>query len=234
VHPGMGLWAMRDLIKRTAFLFHEKARPVFATVAHMTNTNIVPILSFANISLDWEWEYGKRDFQDRFPPDLTVAETIGRQCGNVPLILSGGHTPDTDPAFDWMMRTRLGVCLVHEIRVWDWRPKSHYDMYGKLFEFGYGVPGCKVYNYWDEGFPMQVEGCDARGIVMVNGPRAIAIVTDYGEGGECTLQLDLGAVGLPDTVKPADFETGEPLASDTPGHVSFALKKHDFKAVLFE
>ena len=234
VHPGMGLWAMRDLIKRTAFLFHEKGRPVFANVAHMTNTNIVPILSFANINLDWEWQYGKRDFQDRFPPDLTVAETIGRQCGNIPLILSGGHTPDTDPVFDWMMRTRLGVCLVHEIRVWDWRPKFHYDTYGKLFEFGYGAPECRVHNYWDEGFPLQVRGCNALGIVVVNGTRAVVIVTDYGEGGECTLQLDLEGVSLPGTVKPTDFETGDPLASDMPGRVSFTLKKHDFRAVLFE
>ncbi len=234
VHPSMGLWAMRDLIKRTAFLFHEKERPVFANVAHMTNTNIVPILSFANISLDWEWQYGKRDFQERFTPELTVAETIGRQCGNVPLILAGGETPSTDPAFNWMMRTRLGVCLVHELRVWDWQPKFHYDTYGKLFEFGYGDKDCRVYNYWDEGFPLRIEGCDARGIVMVRGKRALVVVTDYGEGGVCRLVLDLKALGLPETVKPTDFESGQALESEAPGQMAFDLKKHDFRAVLFE
>jgi len=234
VHPGMGLWAMRDLVKRAAVLFNEEGRPVFSNVVHMTNTNIVPILSFANINLDWEWQYGKRDFQDRFAPDLTVAETIGRQCGNIPLILAGGFYDDKDPAWEWCMRTRLGVCLVHEIRVWDWHPAFHYEMYGKLFNFGYGDKDCRVYNYWDEGFPLEVAGCNAKGIVMVKGPKAIAIVTDYGEGGTCTLKLDLGKLGLPATVKPSDFETGEAMTGMAPGEVTFPLKKHDFRAVLLE
>ncbi|NSW57764.1 MAG: hypothetical protein HPY44_17285 [Armatimonadetes bacterium] len=233
IHPGMGLWAMRDLIKRTAFLFHEQGRPVFANVAHMTNTNIVPILSFANINLDWEWQYGKRDFQDRFAPDLTVAETIGRQCGNIPLILAGGFYDAKDPAYDWCMRTRLGVCLVHEIRVWDWQPGFHHEMFAKLFEFGYGTPHCRVYNYWDDGFPLQTEGADVRGIVLVNGQKAIAIVTDYGEGGDCRLKLDLKAIGLPETVTATNFETGKAM-DGARGEARFKMKKHDFRAVLFE
>jgi hypothetical protein len=199
----------------------------------MTNTNIVPILSFANINLDWEWQYGKRDFQDRFTPDLTVAETIGRQCGNIPLILAGGFYDEKDPAWEWCMRTRLGVCLVHEIRVWDWHPAWHYAMYQKLFDFGYGGPDCRVYNYWDEGFPLKVTGVDAKGIVMAKGPRAIAIVTDYGEGGQCSLELDLRGLGLPPTVKANDLETGEGVDGGA-GRASFPLKKHDFRALLFE
>ncbi|MCD6351487.1 MAG: hypothetical protein J7M26_05160 [Armatimonadetes bacterium] len=234
VHPSMGLWAMRDLVKRTAFLFNEQGRPVFANVVHMTNTNIVPILAFANINLDWEWKYGKTDFQDRFSPELTVAETIGRQCGNVPLILAGGHTPPSDPAYQWLMRTRLGVCLVHELRVWDWRPAWHYDFYGKLFAFGYGDPACRVYNYWDEGFPLRIEGCDVRGIVIVMGKKALVIVTDYGKGGRCRLTLDLKGLGLPPSVHATDFETGAAIAGKAPGVVEFPLKKHDFRAVVFE
>lgn len=233
-HPGMGLWAMRNLIKRTAFLFNEQGKPVFANVAHMTNTNIVPILSFANVNLDWEWQYGKRDFQDRFAPDLTVAETIGRQCGNIPLILAGGFYDAQDPAYEWCMRTRLGVCLVHELRVWDWQPAFQYELLGKLFEFGYGSPQCKVYNYWDEGFPLKTEGADVRGIVMVNGPKAVAIVTDYGEGGKCTLKLDIKRLGLPDALKVRDLETGAALEGGAPGEVGFEMRKHDFKAVVFE
>ncbi len=234
VHPSVGLWDMRELIRRTAIMLHEQGRTAYANVPHMTNTNIIPILSFATVNLDWEWQYGKTDFQDRFTPDLTVAETIGRQCGNIPLILAGGHTPADDPAYPWMVRTRTGVCLVHEIRVWDWRQELHYEMLGRLFEFGYGTDDCRVYNYWDEGFPLAVEGVDARAIVLVNGPRAIVIVTDYGEGGECTLSLDLAATGVPATVVAKDLETGEPIAGGAPGSVTFPLKKHDLRAVIFE
>jgi len=232
-HPSMGLWAMRDLIRRTALLFHEEGRPVFANVAHMTNTNLVPILSFANVNLDWEWQYGKRDFQDRFTPELTVAESVGRQCGNLPLILAGGFYDAQDPAWGWCMRTRLGVCLVHELRLWDWQPDWHYALYGKLFEFGYGSPECRVYDYWDEGFPLKVSGVDARGIVLVNGRRAIVVVTDYGEGGDCALELDLKALGLPNSVTATDLETGDTVPG-VGGKVVFPLRKHDFRALRFE
>ncbi|MCD6361369.1 MAG: hypothetical protein J7M38_10985, partial [Armatimonadetes bacterium] len=234
VHPGMGLWDMRELMRRTAIMLNEQGRSVYPNVPHMTNTNIVPLLSFATVNLDWEWRYGKSDFQDRFTWDLTVAQTIGRQCGNIPMILGGGHTPRDDPAYPWMTRTRLGVCLVHEIRVWDHGPPEHYEMYGKLFEFGYGLPECRVYNYWDEGFPLAVSGVEGKGIVIVNGNRAVAVVTDYGDGGECTLELDLKAVGLPATVRPTNFETGDAMTAAAPGVVTFPLKKHDFRAVLFE
>ncbi len=234
IHPSMGLWDLREMFKRTAVLFHEQGRPVFANVAHMTNTNLVPVLAFCTVNLDWEWQYGKRDWQDRFTPDLTVAETIGRQTGNIPLVLAGGFYDPKDPAYEFCMRTRMGVCLVHEIRFWDWGPAWCYDLYKRLFDFGYGDPACRVYNYWDEGFPLTVTGCDAKGIVMVNGKRAVVAVTDYSGGGDVTLKLDLKAVGLPDTIKASDLETAEALTGAASGEVSFPLRKHDLKVVLFE
>ncbi len=234
LHPSLGLWAQREMVKRTAVLFNEMGRPVFANVAHMTNTNLVPVLSFATVNLDWEWQYGKRDFQDRFSPELTVAEAIGRQCGNIPLILAGGFYDAKDPDYAWCMRTRTGVCLVHEILAWDWGPAERNELYKRLYLFGYGEKDCRVYNYWDEGFPLQIEGCEAKGLVMVRGQRAVMAVTDYSGGGEVTLRLDLKTTGLPDMVKPSDLETGEALASPAPGVVTFPLKKHDYKVVLLE
>jgi hypothetical protein len=234
VHPGMGLWAMRDLVRRTALLFHECGRPLYANIPHLTNANLVPVFSFANVSLDWEWQYGKRDFQDRFAPDLTVAEAIGRQCGNIPLILAGGFYDAKDPMYARVMRTRLGVCLVHEIRAWDYQPAFHYEMMKKIFLFGYGEPDCRVYNYWDDGFPLKATGCDAKAIVMARGQKALAIVTDYAEGGTCSIAFDLKALGLPPSVKAKDVEDGAALESPAPGVVVFPLKKHDFRAVWLE
>jgi len=234
VHPAMGLWAMRDLVKRTAVLFGECGRPLFGNVVHMTNANLVPIMAFANVNLDWEWQYGKRDFQDRFTPELTVAETIGRQCGNIPLILAGGFYDRADPAYDWVMRTRTGVCLVHEIKVWDWQPKAYYDLLARLYQWGYGGTDCQVYNYWDAGFPLQTAGSNLKGLVMVRGGKAVVIVTDYGEGGKCAATLDLAKLKLPALATVTDFETGQPVTSTGPGQTAFTLKKHDFKVLVFE
>jgi hypothetical protein len=233
VHPSMGLWAMRDLVKRTAFLFNEQGRPVFSNVIHMTNACIVPVMAYANINLDWEWQYGDRDFQDRFTPELTVAETIGRQCGNIPLILSGGYWSAPKEKQEWINRTRTGVMMVHELRAWDWQPKAMWDLYRKLFDFGYGDKAT-VYNYWDEGFPLQVKGLEAKALVMVNGQRAVAIVTDYGAGGDAQVSLDLARLKLPVTLKPTDLETGAELTSPAPGTAAFSLPKHDFKVIIWQ
>lgn len=232
-HPGLGLWAMRELIKRTAVLFHQEKRDgVF--VSHMTNASLVPVNAFANVNLDWEWKYGADDFQDRFTPELTVAETIGRQTSNFPLILAGGHMDCKDPRYAWVMRTRLGVMLVHELRAWDYGPEVDTAFYRKLYEFGYGEPDCRVFNYWDAGHPVKVAGVDARTLALVRGKRALVIVTDYGDGGDAKLTLDRAALKLPASATAKDFETGEPIAGTTVSELSFRLKKHDFKAVLIE
>lgn len=233
LHPSMGLWAMRDLVKRTAYLFNEEGRPVFSNVIHMTNACLVPVMAFANINLDWEWQYGNQDFQERFTPELTVAETIGRQCGNIPLILSGGMRPESDDQKAWLNRTRTGVCLVHELRAWDWQPKEMWDLYCKLFDFGYGA-GAAVYNYWDEGFPLKIGGLHGKAIVMSRDGKALVVVTDYGGGGECTLALDGARLRLAPGAKPKDLETGEALASSGPGQAHFTLRKHDYRAVVWE
>lgn len=234
VHPSMGLWALRDLVKRTAILFNEQGRPVFSNVIHMTNACLVPVMAFANINLDWEWQYGERDFQDRFTPELTVAETIGRQCGNVPLILQGGYYSVPDDVRARINRTRTGVCMVHELRTWDWQPKEMWDLYKQLFDFGYGEKDCRVYNYWDDGFPLAVEGVNAKAILLVRGAKALAIVTDYGGGGDGVVKLDLKATGVPETAKPKDLESGQGLASPGPGQASLNLKKHDYRVVVWE
>jgi hypothetical protein len=232
-HPGLGLWAMRELIKRTAVLFHQEKRDgIF--VSHMTNASLIPVNAFANVNLDWEWKYGWDDFQDRFTPELTVAETIGRQTGCFPSLLAGGVLDRKDPRYAWMTRTRLGVMLVHELRAWDSGPEADTAFYRKLYEFGYGEPDCRVFNYWDAGHPVKVAGVDARTLALARGKRALVIVTDYGKGGDAKLTLDRAALRLPASATAKDFETGEPITSNAPGEFSFRMKKHDFKAVLLE
>ena len=125
------------------------------TLSHMTNTLIVPVHSFINCTMDWEWKYGYEDFQDRFSPDLTVAETIGRQVGCWPTILAGGHPDPKDPrvpisctargwAWPWSMRSRCSTTS---------RPRDA-EIYRQLFEFGYGTDRCRVFNYWQDGHPV--------------------------------------------------------------------------------
>jgi len=235
VHPTMGLMHLRELAKRTAIMLWQETRdfpdhrkpPI--TLSHMTNTMIVPVHSFINCTMDWEWKYGYEDFQDRFSPDLTVAQTIGRQVGAWPTILAGGHPDPKDPRVDFMHRTRLGVALVHEIQTFDYRPRRDFEIYSKLFEFGYGTDGCRVFNYWHDDHPVAVEGADARTLAMTNGKEAIVVVTDYGDGRQCCVKVDLKSLGLGQNAEATDFETGEAIRRTAPGVFAFDLKKHNFR-----
>ncbi|NLX98695.1 MAG: hypothetical protein GXY83_21250 [Rhodopirellula sp.] len=234
VHPTLGLMHMRNLAKRTAvMLWHEtkdfpEGRKPPVTLVHMTNAMLAPVFSFINCTMDWEWKYGYDDFQDRFSPDLTVAETIGRQVGAWPTILAGGHPDGDDPRVDFMYRTRLGVTLVHEVQVFDYRPERDREMYGKLYEFGYGSDACRVFNYWQDDHPVRVAGTDARTLALANAGAAIVVVTDYGEGGDCRVMLDLARLGLKPEASATNLETGEPIGRSAPGVFTLPMNKHDF------
>lgn len=235
VHPSLGLLHMRELVKRTAVMLWQEGRdlpegrrpPI--TLGHTTNALIVPVMSFLNCTMDWEWKYGYDDFQDRFSPELTVAETIGRQVGAWPTILAGGHPDPKDPRVPFMLRTRLGVALTHELQVFDYQPARDAEVYKKLFEFGYGTEGCRVFNYWQEGHPVGVEGVRACTLALAKGGAAVVVVTDYGGGGTARVTLDRAALGFKAEAAAVDLETGEAIERAAPGVFRFTLKKHDFR-----
>jgi hypothetical protein len=234
VHPTMGLMHLRELAKRTAVMLWQEsknlpdARRPPITLSHMTNTMIVPVHGFVNCTMDWEWKYGYEDFQDRFSADSTVAESIGRQVGAWPTILAGGHPDPKDPRVDFMYRTRLGVALVHEIQVFDYQPRLDAEIYQKLFQFGYGTEGCRVYNYWQDNHPVKADGIDARTLAMTIRGAAIVVVTDYGNGGAGRVSLDWQRLGLRPESEATDLETAQPIQRVAPGVFHVELRKHDF------
>jgi hypothetical protein len=234
-HPGMGLWQLRELAKRTAIMLWRETRAFPAarrppvTLAHMTNALLVPVFSFINCTMDWEWKYGYDDFQDRFTPELTVAETIGRQVGAWPTILAGGNLDPKDPRTDRVWRTRLGVCLAHEIQPFDWTPPRDGEIYARLYRFGYGTGACRVFNYWQPRHPVGVEGIRACTLALACRGAAMVLVTDYSGGGTCRLSLDLDRLGLDPGATAVDVETGRAVERSAPGRFVFPIANHDFR-----
>lgn len=243
VHPALGLFALRELVKRSAVMLHEEARKVskrrtpFVSMGHMTNANLVPILSFLNATLDWEWKYGGDDFQDRFSADFTVAETIGRQVGAWPTVLNGGawSQRDRNAQREWLDRNRLAVSLVHEL--WpadDYLPQFVVDIYARLFAFGYGTSACRVFNYWQDENPVVVSGEAVIGktLVISKPGAAIIVVSDYGNGGSCRVKVNLTRLGLPPDVHASNFETGEAIEQVATGEYRLTVPRHDMRILL--
>ena len=56
IAPAAGLWAMRDLVKRTFTMMNERGMTPI-TFPHMTSFNPLPLMSFATVQYEWEWKY---------------------------------------------------------------------------------------------------------------------------------------------------------------------------------
>ncbi|MBV9851256.1 MAG: hypothetical protein JO250_16420, partial [Armatimonadetes bacterium] len=180
----------------------------------------------------WEMHYGGSDFQDRFPRDYIRAVTLGRQSGNMPVVLQG-ITEVSDPAQRaWVERTRTGVCLTHELTVWQADP-LFIRVKQFLYTLGYGTPTCRVFHYWDEHPALTVSGLDAAWIAFENRDTVAVMVTDYGGGGDARLTLDTRRLGLPAHCEAVNWEKPDDHWPVSDGTMTLpAIPKHDFRLLL--
>jgi hypothetical protein len=231
VQPSAGLWDMRALIRR-AMVFGQEEGKINGNMVHMTNTAIAPILSFARTQADWEDRSGDADFQDRFSRDFLQTESIGRQFGNVPIVLNLIRGSD-EAKLDWAYRTCAGVMLTHELKPWGrkyGKPDPFWENTDRLRAFGYGTPQVKVWNYWQSDFPAKISG-ETSSLLLSKPGSTLLIVCDYGDGGDYKVKLDAGVLGLKGKLTAKDAESGAALAVSPAGEIAFNLKKHDFKVI---
>ncbi len=229
--PDTDIWQLRALAKRTTGMLYQMGRRNL-TMPHMTNAYLIPVFSWTTMDLDWEMQYGGADFQDRFTRDYIRAASLGRQGGNMPVVLPG-ITDVTDPAKQaWVERTRAGVCLTHEIAVYHADP-LFVKARNYLYSLGYGTPTCRTFHYWDAAPILTVAGLDAAWIVFENKDTIAVLVTDYGGGGEARLTLDTKRLGLANDFTVINWE--KPLENWTASGGTLrvpGIAKHDFRLLV--
>lgn len=244
VHPGMGIFAMRNLYKRIATMQYQMGmKPLIWS--HMTNAQLVPVLSFAAIHSDLEW-YGpgldpavavNMDFQDRFGLDTDTAPLLagstGLQSGNPTFLIDYLYSPTaaSGVTHEHLLRTVLASCLVHEIRL----PAADMRSVMRLLQgFGYGEADSKTYHYWDADQAITTSGAAVKPLLLSRPNKALVVLGSFGPGGTASIALDLAKLKLPSTVQAIDYETGIPLFRSAPGVFAVPIPKHDFKMVLIQ
>jgi len=229
--PDTDIWQLRALARRTTVMLYTMGRRNL-TMPHMTNAYLLPVFSWTTMDLDWEMQYGGTDFQDRFSRDYIRAASLGRQGGNMPIILPG-ITEVTDPARQaWAERTRAGVCLPHEIAVYHADP-LFIKIRSYLYGLGYGTPACRTFHYWDEAPVLSVTGLDSAWIAFESKDTVAVLVTDYGGGGEARLTLDAKRLGLPPDFRAVNWEKPSEEWAASGGTVRVPnIAKHDFRLLL--
>lgn len=232
IQPSVGLFNMRELIRRCAAVQAECGRTwPNLNWLHMTSTAIAPILSFGGVNYDLEDGGSVNDFQDRYGRDYMLACTIGRQHGNIVSVMGyfGKTTPEEAKR---LQRCGTGVMIVHEL-IWrlcpQWRAADE-----KLRAWGYRTADVDVWNDWDEdvAYPVETSGEPVCSIAMRHKVKNEVLITvsDWAKGGTVTVKPDAATLGLKAGFKAYDFETGAEIPVKD-GAVAVTLKKHDFAII---
>jgi len=235
LHAGVNIFGFHELTKRTAVVQHRMGRrPVI--FLHMTNANIVPMLSFGTLLLDHEWrdqgEFRDKDFHERLSLDedasLLLAQSTGLQSGCLGVVHNLFHGDLR------LSRSALGAALTHEMRM-GVDGGSVGQRIGELMcDFGYGLPDCRVWRYWDGPLPLGTTGVPVKTLTLARRGRAMVAVASYGPAGDVVLELDGKSLALPDSAVAVDAETGVGLPRLGPGRFKLTLPRHDFRLILVE
>jgi hypothetical protein len=132
-------------------------------------------------NLDLEWFYGPEPAQKRYADGLLRAESLGRQSGNIPLVLARDGTH------------RTSTMLVHEIKA-EGPEKTWWDA---MYDFGYGQKDCAVFNYWNPDYPVSVSNPGIRTLLLKRGSELLLAACSWNSQAEqARLKLDTRALGL--------------------------------------
>ena len=232
--PAAGIWALRDLAKRTFVMMNERGMPPII-FPHMTSFNPLPMMSFATVQYDWEWKYSEGDVQDRFTRELILLMNTGDLAGVWPVPLSDAGRLAGDP---WTQRTFAAVRLAHELDGYGgfggWDAKAPNNKLAEPILKILDEPGLVVYRYWDDRpQPVTASSPDVPTIVYsVPGKRAVAAAVSYSSKDEnVALAVDAKALGFTGAWRASDGETGEAVPADG-GKITLALKKHDIRVLV--
>lgn len=231
IQPASGIYNQRELVRRCAAVQTEMGRDVYNRM-HMTNAALAPVSSYLQTHYDWEDIKSGMDFQDRYSKECILASTAGRQMG-VEVYAIGFIQAETPERMAELIRSGIGTTVTHEI-LWNGGGKGRKEreaIYKPLNDFGYRKdPEVRVWNYWDDDYPLAVTGGETSSIVMARGGKAMLMVNDYGNGGSFVVKPDASALGLKAGFQAFNVETGKPLLVKD-GKILIELKKHDFMLI---
>src|SRR5690606_358462 len=142
-----------------AFVILPRKDDMVHCIARFTGTSaaiacaaVLSLFLIAVVNADLEWKMRmEKMFQEKFSPELLRTETCSRQSGNIPLGM--GDISEPNVSEEWYAankktyeRARVLGFLVHEIKT-----GLASGLYPQpVQDFGYGLPECKVVNYWDD------------------------------------------------------------------------------------
>jgi hypothetical protein len=218
IRAGVNITGFRSLFKRAAVMMEDmNLQPLI--YCHMTNVNVVPILSFCRLNFDWDWrdssEFAGKDLQTRMNRELILAMSTGGQAGNISVgAINRILKPAAGATREWLHRTAIASCYPHEIKLYEGTSDVKF-VQEQLIAFGYGEPDCTVWRSWDSPLPVQFESVLAGDNVRINplilsrNGQALVLVGNWSTGKSSytvRMTVNSSALGLPSNIDAVDIE----------------------------
>lgn len=229
--PFYDIFAMRDLMKRTAVLLTIEKKffdgyPALA--AHLTDSALVPFTSFVAIGQGWEMHIGADPYQERFKEAYVYTNTIGAQGGYLPWIIT-----QASGRSDMPVRSLLAMSFAHNLifhielqkKVSD--RKFYNNAMAVIYRFGYGKPEVTVFDGWMPENPVKIMPSSVRSTVLKHcDGRVLLLIGNLGDNAQAKFDLS----GLGGNYTATDVETGARLGNSK--HISVVIPKYDYKMIL--
>ncbi len=212
IQPCLILWNQRAYMQRVwnllAYWRTHQPEPLEWHL-HMTNTMVLPLLTWATVDLDHELSNTRP-----FAPEWLRAETIGLQAGNMPESLFEVYGRDnkivTALPEDRRARLEWGMRMVHEIQ------RSGGKLDDLVTGYGYGRADVAVHQYWEDQ-PAAATGNDQVKWLLLAKPAEkslLLVLASWSEKDELAhIAINPAALGFTPPDKPlVNAETGEAIA----------------------
>ena len=94
------MWNHREYLKRIWVLHQQLELPTTPQymMIGMTNTHIIPYMVWNESNLDLEWMMNAEPAQAKYSHEMLRVESIGRQSGNVLVVIAGTTHGKSTPA----------------------------------------------------------------------------------------------------------------------------------------
>ncbi|MCF7854672.1 MAG: DUF6067 family protein [Candidatus Pacebacteria bacterium] len=232
IQPSLGILSRtRPLIRRLATMMVEKGKDPFVFV-HMTNGNVLPMLSFAQANLGWEWKYGRADFQDKFSPGYMRAVNTGQQAGTIPVALGGvtGFDKNTEKAeYIRVSRTALAMALPHHFFLYARIDRDTAVTAREIIAEFVQDPDSETHFYWEKNRLLETP---ANLMVTVHrtGNQLLLVIGNLEDKGTYEIALEMDAFGVSGIAEAVDRETGANV-THTADTLSIEIDNHDFALI---
>ena len=229
IRAAWGIFALRELVKRTAIMMYQEKKDFCGyapLMLHMTGAPFVPVLSFAGMQLDWEMNFSNMVYQKRFPTEYAITHSTGEQAGVFATgLLNFRGVPDED--LERVMRSAVATSFVYHVdpSFKQSAPKWYRPMLDKIYEFGYGKLDTTVIPAFAPENPVTVTPDRVKATVAKRADGALLLrIGNLGEAAEAEFDLHGLAKG-----EATDLMTGKKLGSG--GRFKLSIADHDFALV---